>query len=95
VFYFANLVGESGDAGASFARVNALDLAAVKRSYNANSTITGTVDFNRDGRVNALDLAAARANPSAGLSAVTPSAAPALALAAGPAWDESDRDLLA
>ena len=57
VFVFGNLIGETGDAGA-FAgfRVNALDLAAVKRSLNAAAPVTAATDFNRDGRTNALDL---------------------------------------
>jgi ELWxxDGT repeat protein len=59
VFYFGNLVGETGDSAAA-ARVSALDLAAVKRQLNAASALSGRSDFNRDGRVNALDLSAAR-----------------------------------
>ena len=61
VFYFGNLIGETGD-GASPLRVTALDLSAVKRAGNTNSPVTGRFDFNRDGRVNALDLAAVRSN---------------------------------
>ena len=58
VFYFGNLIGETGDgngAGGTL-RVNALDLGAVKRALNTTSTLDGRYDFNRDGRVNALDL---------------------------------------
>ena len=56
VFSFGNLVG---DADGNL-RVNALDVAAVKRALGTSSTVTGRFDFNRDGRVNALDLAAVR-----------------------------------
>jgi hypothetical protein len=60
VFYFGNLVGETGDA-ASALRVAALDMAAVRRSISpAPVPVTSAADINRDGRVNALDLAAVR-----------------------------------
>ena len=61
VFYFGNLLGDTGDATNPF-RVSALDPSAVKRALNTDSTLAGRADFNRDGRVNALDLSAARAN---------------------------------
>jgi hypothetical protein len=78
VFCFGNLVGESGDSPATL-RVNALDLAAVKRALNSTSSVTGKFDFNRDGRVNALDLAAVKQNLNRNLPLVTPfSAAPVL-----------------
>ena len=78
VFYFGNLVGESGDP-ASVLRVGALDLAAVKRDLNKVVGIDSTVDFNRDRRVNALDLAAAKSNLNGRL---TPVKAPMAAMAA-------------
>ena len=69
VAIFGNLIGDTGDgppagggAGAPVARVNALDLAAVKRMLNTTSTITGRHDLNRDGQVNALDLGIVKAN---------------------------------
>ena len=61
VFYFGNLVGETGDAGSPL-RVGSLDLAGVRRRLNTTALIDNPYDFNRDGRVNALDLAAVRAN---------------------------------
>ena len=70
VFYFGNLVGESGD-GSSL-RVSAMDLAAVKRALGAAAALDSRLDFNRDGRVNALDLAAARQNLSRSLPAASP-----------------------
>jgi hypothetical protein len=70
VFYFGNLVGETGDA-ASPGRVSALDLAGVKRGLNTAAPITSPLDFNRDGRVNALDLAAVKASLFRSLTAIT------------------------
>jgi hypothetical protein len=69
VFYFGNLIAETGDPGASLSlRVNALDLGAIKRALNSVATITSTVDPNRDGRVNALDLGIAKQNLNQALS---------------------------
>ena len=53
-----SLVGEANGDG----RVNALDVAAVKRLLNTASTLAGRVDFNRDGRVNVLDVAVVKQN---------------------------------
>ena len=50
-------------------RVNALDLAGVRRALNSTADLTSGLDFNRDGRVNALDLAAARQNLNRSLPA--------------------------
>jgi hypothetical protein len=61
VFYFGNLVGETGD-GSVTIRTTALDLAAVKRGLNQLASVTSAIDFDRDGRVTSLDLSAARAN---------------------------------
>jgi hypothetical protein len=80
VFYFGNLIGDTGDSAAGPFRVNAQDVAAVRRSLNTTAVLTSTVDFNRDGRVNALDLAAARRNVNRTLSALASTAA---AMAAG------------
>jgi hypothetical protein len=89
VFYFGALSGEAGDAGpaGTVARVNALDVAAVKRALNTASTLRGALDFNRDGRVNALDVAAVKANLNRTLAAFTAPAAgaPAVALGGAPA----------
>jgi hypothetical protein len=109
VFYFGNLVGEGGDVGAGFLRVNALDLAAVKRAANTDSPITGRYDFNRDGRVNALDLSAARASLNGTLRAPASASASAAAPAGAPpsgtgeslraqverVWDEAHPEVLA
>jgi uncharacterized delta-60 repeat protein len=76
VFSFANLIGEAGD-GTLPARVNALDVAAVKRALNTDAAIDSRVDFNRDGRVNALDVAAVKQNLGHTLAAPAPALLPA------------------
>jgi len=60
VFYFGNLVGESGD-GAGGAMVTVRDLTAVRRGMSPSSGISNRLDFNRDGRVSPMDLAIVRA----------------------------------
>jgi hypothetical protein len=62
VFYFGNLIGETGDISpTSELVVNALDLAAVKRNLTtATVLVTSQYDFNKDGRINALDVAAVK-----------------------------------
>ena len=61
VFAFGNLIGDTGGGGGMLGfRVNALDLAAVKRDLNSDAPLASTTDFNRDGRTNALDLAIVR-----------------------------------
>jgi hypothetical protein len=75
VFSFGNLVGETGDALP--ARVNAIDLAAIKRAVGTPGSVSNRFDVNKDGLVNALDLAVARANLYSELAAVTAAAAPA------------------
>ena len=78
VFSFGNLIGDANGDG----RVNALDVAAVKRVLGTASAITGRADFNRDGRVNALDVAAVKQNLSRSLAPVAASPAPASSPAA-------------
>jgi len=56
-FAFGNLMGDTGDG-----RVNALDLATVKRLFSANVALFSIADFNHDGRINALDLAVVKQN---------------------------------
>jgi hypothetical protein len=105
-FYFGNLVGETGDPAAAGAplRVSALDLAAVKRTLDTFSPITGPYDFNRDGRVDALDLGIVKANlnRSLAVSAVpvvvgpaAPPPAPSKShVLVGRVWDEEGGLLL-
>jgi len=61
VFYFGNLIAETGDSPATL-RVNALDLAGTRSRLGQASNLAGKFDFDRDGRTNALDLAAVRRN---------------------------------
>jgi hypothetical protein len=102
VFYFGNLAGETGDNDAAPFRVNALDLAAVKKNLNTNAPVTSRYDFNRDGRINALDVAALKQNLGRSLSAPAAPAPPALppATASIPitlrhTWDDAPPDMLA
>ena len=79
VFYFGNLSADSGDAppGATTLRVNALDLASVKRGpFTTNAFKDNRLDFDRDAKVNALDLSAVRANLGRVLEMIDPSAPP-------------------
>jgi hypothetical protein len=110
VFYFGNLVGETGDNTAPL-RVNALDLVAARRAIASASPITGRFDFDRDGRVSALDLAAVRAHTNRALAPIAPGFSGAAGAAAAPApgavriappeplpvrrvWDATTLDLL-
>jgi hypothetical protein len=71
VFSFANLVGAAGDSTATL-RVNALDVAAVKRDLNTEVAVDSRVDSNRDGRVNALDVTSVKQNLGHTLAAPAP-----------------------
>jgi ELWxxDGT repeat protein len=97
VFYYGNL---AGDAGALPNQqpiytnvVNAVDVLRVRRAMaGAPPPLTGTVDFNRDGRVNALDLMVARNNLGRSLRPFTVPALPLPPAPAGaPAVRERDR----
>jgi hypothetical protein len=60
VFYFGNLVGETGDSTTT-ARVDAIDILGVKKNLSQQpAPVTSRYDFNRDGKVNALDTVIAR-----------------------------------
>ena len=85
VFYFGNVVGDTGD-GAGIARVNAVDLANVRRRVSPRPvSVTSPYDINRDGRVTAADVLAVKSNQ--GMTALTMFTAPGAAPAAaqGPA----------
>jgi ELWxxDGT repeat protein len=79
VFYFGNLVGETGD-GASLS-VGAGDLVAVRASSGLRQGLAGRHDHHRDGRVNAADRSLARGNLTRRLSHITGGAAPVAAAA--------------
>jgi hypothetical protein len=89
VFYFGNLVGETGDS-ATAAAVTALDQTGVRKNVNALSApVTSRYDFDRDGRVTLGDMLIARRNQyRPALRLITAPAAPA-AGAAGAASVES------
>lgn len=91
VFYFGNLVGETGNVapGATALSVNAGDLAAVRDAmYASNVHVTNRQDFNRDGKVNATDLGLVRANLARSLRLITAPSATS-ASAAGAASSQS------
>ena len=59
VFYFGNLVGDTGGPGSP--RVDALDLVRTRASVGRTSAAAlNAADFNRDGRINAVDVAIVR-----------------------------------
>jgi len=60
VFYFGNLVGETGNSTSS-ASVTPVDLGRVRAAMSPlPAALASAYDFNRDGRVNVLDLSLAR-----------------------------------
>jgi subtilisin-like proprotein convertase family protein len=73
VFYFGNLIGDTGSGNsASAARVTAADVAAVRAALNkSNRPVTDAFDFNRDGRINASDYAIVRNEMGASLNLLT------------------------
>ena len=58
MFSFGNLIGDAD----GNSRINALDVAAVKRALGTTPDVTSRFDFNRDGRINALDIAVLKQN---------------------------------
>jgi hypothetical protein len=80
VFYFGNLVGDTGGAGAS--AVDARDVAAVRRNLFSNDPVAlSRYDFNRDGKIDLADLTLSRSNQGRRLPPL-PAAAEVLAPAA-------------
>lgn len=65
VFYFGNIIGETGDTPGSTV-VNALDVSRVTANYSGRNFvgITSLFDFDRDGKVTALDVSIVTANYS-------------------------------
>ena len=62
VFYFGNLIGETGGTNAAGELgVNAFDAGRVRAAQRSSAaSISNLYDFNRDGRVNVVDLGVAR-----------------------------------
>jgi hypothetical protein len=79
VFYYGNLVGETGVDGVSPPRVTLRDLMAVRsRLFNRGRPITDAFDIDRNGRIDAVDVLHVRRNLANPLAALTaPPAAPA------------------
>jgi hypothetical protein len=74
VFYFGNLVGETGNvpSGAATAAVNAMDIAATRNQrFNTSVPVTSRYDFNRDGKITTADLLVVRSSEGASLSMIT------------------------
>jgi titin len=81
VFYFGNLMSETGNgvpSGATRLEINAMDLAGTRRAMGTQAvSVTNPYDHNRDAVVNAVDVALVRANRSRRLDiSVSPSALP-------------------
>jgi hypothetical protein len=63
VFYFGNMVGETGDRPSRDADVTAIDFLRTAAALFANpAQISSRYDHNRDGRVSVTDLAMVRRN---------------------------------
>ncbi|REK12572.1 MAG: hypothetical protein DWQ37_11665 [Planctomycetota bacterium] len=60
VFYFGNLVGDTGSGTAAFAVTNASDEIDARNNVGIGAGITNLYDFDRSGLVTALDAIAAR-----------------------------------
>jgi hypothetical protein len=69
VFQFGNLVGDATGDG----RVDARDVAAVRRALGTAAAVDNPFDFDRNGRVDARDLATALRNQRHELALVIPS----------------------
>jgi len=89
IFFFGNLVGETGEpAGAAPAgfRVDAADVLAVRRAISPRAAgLTSRYDLNRDGVVNVLDEAVARPNQGHALAPLSVSIAAASVSVSRPA----------
>ena len=76
VFYFGNLVGDTGGAGTP--RVDVIDLACTRMNLGRTTPAAlAQSDFNRDGRVNAVDVGIVRSNQRRSLPLFTAPAASA------------------
>jgi subtilisin-like proprotein convertase family protein len=71
VFYFGNLVGETGDQPSGAPSITMRDFLVARRSLGTRGAgVTSHVDFDRDGDVDALDLLAIRRNLGQRLSSL-------------------------
>jgi hypothetical protein len=80
VFYFGNLVGETGDAAASLG-VTAADWLRTRAAQSRTLVgVTSAFDFNHDRRVNIIDVMVVRSHQQRGLAMLPMAMAPATAL---------------
>ena len=70
VFYFGNLIADTGDLPTA-AAVTARDPIRARAATSRTATITNLYDFNRDGRVNVLDRYAVRASVGRSIRLIT------------------------
>jgi sialidase-1 len=82
VFYFGNVIGESGNS-ASDAYVTTTDQLLVRQAAGGPAPITSRFDFNRDGQIDSTDEAIARDWPNRTMSLLHAPAAPAVAAQPG------------
>jgi len=78
VFYFGNLAGDTGDAGAT---VTAVDLSRTRAQLGRAAPANSPYDHRRDGRIDVRDVAAVRANLFQSLRLITAPAATTAAAA--------------
>ena len=69
VFYFGNVIGETGNASNAVVNLSDVSLTRTNQSGFGSVGIDSIYDYNRDGRVNLSDLSLARTNQS-GFSSV-------------------------
>ena len=69
VFYFGNVIGETGNSGNAVVNLSDVSLTRTNQSGFGSVGIDSLYDYNRDGRVNLSDLSLARTNQS-GFSSV-------------------------
>ena len=69
VFYFGNVIGETGNASNAVVNLSDVSLTRTNQSGFGSVGIDSRYDYNRDGRINLSDLSLARTNQS-GFSAV-------------------------
>jgi hypothetical protein len=78
VFYFGNLIGETGNDPAA-ANVTISDIARTKASNGTAADIQSPLDFNRDGRITISDIAIAKSYNGNSLPLISVPAAPVAA----------------